>query len=69
MPYLSGGTCKARAAHVGRCRMGRGAARRREMLLAAPACAGDRGLVAAAAARGALRAQDADGTAPAPLAS
>lgn len=49
--------------------MGRGAARRREMLLAAPACAGDRGLVAAAAARGALRAQDADGTAPAPLAS
>lgn len=60
MPYLSGGSCKARAAHVGRCRMGRGAARRREMLLAAPPRAGDRGVVAAAPPAPAR--PDADGT-------
>lgn len=69
MPYLSGGSCKARAAHVGRCRMGRGAARRREMLLAAAPGAGDRGVVAGAAARHALPATDAHGTAPPSLPS
>ncbi|CAG9570216.1 unnamed protein product [Danaus chrysippus] len=60
--------CKARAAwQIGRCRMGR-AARRREMLLAAPAGVGDGGVVAAAAADGALRATDAHGTLPLALA-
>lgn len=52
---------------VGRCRMGR-AARRREMLLAAPAGVGDGGVVAGAAAGGALRATDAHGTPPLALA-
>lgn len=54
---------------LGRCRMGRRAARRRAMLLAAPARSGDGGVVEAAAAGGALRATDADGTrTPTPVA-
>lgn len=58
------GSCKARAAyaHVGRCRMGRGAARRWEMLLATPARPRDWSVVAGAAAGCALRATDAHGT-------